>query len=92
MRLSCAIPFTAGLDYNATTVGASLSSDGSFNLTVPIINDMLLEDLIEEFEIDVDGVSVTIEPNARAPGVTIEIPQESVSVFIIDDDGMHFLQ
>lgn len=43
---------------------------------------MVLEDLMEEFE-----VSVTATTNVT--GVPIEIPQESISVSIIDDDGMH---
>jgi len=52
------------------------------NLTVEIIDDTVLEDLMEEFEVSVTATtSVT--------GVPIEIPQESISVSIIDDDGMH---
>ena len=51
------------------------------NLTVEIMDDTVLEDLMEEFEVSVTATtSVT--------GVPIEIPQESISVSIIDDDGM----
>lgn len=60
-----------------------LTDDGQAMIDIPILNDEFLENMLERFE-------VRVTATANVSGVTAEIPQESVYVFIVDaDDGMH---
>ena len=74
---------TAYEDYETTVAYVLLTNDGQAVIDIPILNDEFLEDMLERFEVRVTAM-------ANVSGVTAEIPQESVYVFIVDaDDGMH---
>ena len=74
---------TAYEDYETTVEYVLLTNDGQAVIDIPILNDEFLEDMLERFEVRVTAM-------ANVSGVTAEIPQESVYVFIVDaDDGMH---
>lgn len=74
---------TADEDYATTMEYVLLTDDGQAVIDIPILNDEYLENMLERFE-------VRVTATANVSGVTAEIPQESVYIFIIDaDDGMH---
>lgn len=80
-KMTVCLYFTAGEDYTTTVADVILNDDGEAMIYIPIINDEVLEDMLERFE-------VRVTATANVTGVPADIPQESVSVFIVDaDDG-----